>query len=342
MKIRSTDASLHELHSSHPIDPRWGEPKLFVDNVDIAGVVLYMCGFLVEDGFGRRATGSAAGLDGPPLARAYYELLERTSVLEAMDSNAHPYAVLDAVGRPLGTITCADLFPSTLNPGQLRYSCSNGVALAESWTTACSAAAHELIERDRILRSWYGEILPRRVEMQASATQRALRDLYDFEAYSFDPRSATETLVRGVFAFPKAPDAPLVYGFAAAGEPRRALESAVRECLQRLAFLWGESIPNRPPVFAPTAEYHQEVFLLPSMRRCVQAWLAGNHTDRRTLDQPPSPPRPARFANVTPARLTGLRIARALRTSELGLAFGRGHPQVNSHLPETLEVHPIA
>jgi hypothetical protein len=331
-----------ELRVRHRLDSRWDEPTVFSESVDIAGTRLHMYGFLTRDADGRRATGSAAALDAPPAARAYYELLERTSILEAVHWES--YRVFDSMGRPFGDVPREEVFPVDLQPTKLRYSYSNGVALRADWTAACRTAALELVERDRVLRSWYGEFPPRQVSLAPFDPPRVLSEIFVFEAHAFDPPSLREQrlFVRGMFAFPTVPEAPLVYGFAASDCPRLALAGAARECLQRLAFLWGESVPDSPPSFEPTAEYHQEVFLQPSMRERLRAWLAGEHIDGPLSDRPVSPPEPTRFADLTPPALAGsLSVARALPTLELGLAFGRGHPQLGD-MPAELEVHPIA
>jgi hypothetical protein len=278
------------------------------------------------------------------VARAYYELLERTSVLEALECGVDDYLVRDHEGRAVGKVGRNDVFPRSPEEATLVYSRSNGVAVASSWPAACRAAALELVERDRVLRSWYGALRPRAVPLGVWQPPTRLWDAYELEAHAFDGvDAACSVAVRGVFAFPRRPDAPLTYGFAAGATEQQALGAAMRECLQRLAFLWGEPLPAEPPAFAPTAEYHQEFFLQRSMHEHIRRWLAGRLVDRTPDLGRPAKAFPDRFVDLTPPALAGrTHVVRALPGDELPLVFGRGHPKVSGVLPAELAIHPIA
>lgn len=338
-------AALDELVETYPLESCWGAPRRYVETVEISGVRLGMCGLVVRDGQGRQATGSAAGLDAIPIARAYFELVERTSVLGAIERDLQDYPVIDRAGRQIGVIAKDRVFPRSDDEAEMRYARSNGVAAHVSWEQACCAAALELIERDRVLRSWYGLGVPRRITIDRHIVLERLAPEYSFEAYAFDG-AAANVAVYGVFAYPRSSDAPLTYGFAASESPSSALTSAVRECLQRLAFLWGESIPKQEPEFAPTPEYHQEFFLQPSMHERLRKWLAGEHARfqvsgfaQRALEVTRLSDR---FVDLTPNKVRArLRIVRALPESELPLVFGRGHPDLDA-IPAPLAVHPLA
>jgi hypothetical protein len=224
------------------------------------------------------------------------------------------------------------------------YSRSNGVAVGLDWGPACDAARRELIERDRVLRSWYGAAPPSRTEL-AAPILAGLEAHYELEAYRFaDGASAGEPSVMAVFAFPHRSTHPTVYGFGAHEDAALALDKAAGECLQRLGFLWGEALPSSEPAFVPSAEYHQEFFLQPHMQRRLRAWLAGEHVALRCgIRQHERVCRERAFVDLTPRRLAGkLCVVKALAVSEIELAFGRGHPEVDPELPEPLMVHPIA
>jgi hypothetical protein len=343
-QLSAVHPSLERLRRLHPLGPGWNEPQVFIESVDLAGARVHLCGLVTQDQHTRQATGSAGALDEVPISRAYYELIERTSVLEAMVSGTQEYAVVDIEGRAVATAHSERVFPTTPDTAACVYSRSNGVAAGTSWREACLSAALELVERDRVLRSWYGELRPRAVSLRASMPPGSLLSTHDFEGCAFDePEGSASAFVRGVFAFPRTATLPLSYGFAAAQSEPRALTGALRECLQRLAFLWGEPLPERPPAFARTAEYHQEVYLQPVMHDRIRAWLAGE-LPAATLEPCEAHCEfPNRFVDLTPATLAGrLWVIRALPGRELPLVFGRGHPRIRGVLPASLEIHPIA
>jgi hypothetical protein len=342
--MKPADELQHELKRltlELPLGTTWGEPILFADTAVIAGFSLNMCGLVARDGASNEVSGSAAEHTNVPLSRAYFELIERVSVIEAMSDSNHDFAVLDAEHRPLRSAERSTVFPKSADESERRYARSNGVAVARTWPAACKAAALELIERDRILRSWYGVSVPRPIAVENRGEN--FGKAYAVETYSFDdPVGVGDAIVCGVFAFPKNRTDPLAFGYGAACESAAAVGKARQECLQRLAFLWGESLPTQPPPFAPTALYHQEYFLQPAMTDTIRDWLRGAHLGS-VLTGGSRMEFPNAFVDLTPSRLAGaLFVARALPTSELDLVFGRGHPAIRGTLPTSLEVHPIA
>jgi hypothetical protein len=153
--------------------------------------------------------------------------------------------------------------------------------------------------------------------------------------------SARDCNVAGVLAFPRRSEWPFASGFSGGRTLEAALRGAERECLQTLAFLWGEAIPTAPPPVSADPSYHQEYYLYPGHHAALRAWLAGTHVERRcTLVAT----RGANgYVDLTPAHLRGrLRVAKALPHHELPLAFGFGHPSVVGSLAPELAVHPIA
>jgi ribosomal protein S12 methylthiotransferase accessory factor YcaO len=240
-----------------------------------------------------------------------------------------------------------DVFPRTTDEVRYRFARSNGVAAGQTWTAARDAARLELIERDRVLAAWYGELTPRRVAFEPAAIFAGIREHYELGAYAFDfdvdARAKTSPRVRGVFAFPRDPKNPLSYGFGAGLTATDALASAARECVQRLAFLWGEQITFEEPSFAPTPEFHQEFFLRPCMHSVLHAWLSGDHAREPVLLSRPPSQRGHRFVDLTPRELsTRVAVVRALPSSELPLVFGKGHPALAGEIVPRFAIHPIA
>jgi hypothetical protein len=322
---------LRELLGRYPLPTSWQKPELFAETATVAGVSIHAVGVCSEHTSGDCVTGSAASLAGPDTARAYFELLERTAVIEAIRAGAE-HAVCSRDGTRCGRITAAELFPQSPEPDVWRYARSNGVALGLHHAEAYARAEFELIERDRVLRSWRGETRPAMLPdpLVAAALPRALGEVYAFRACLFPALDADgradETAVAGVFGFPREIRAPLIFGFGARATLAEALGAAGRECVQRLAFLWGEEIPAVDPPFAPTAEFHQEYFLQPSRHEILQRWLSdGRIDDARGSPSAPVPTGSGRrFADLTPASLRRkIAIVKALPRTELPLCFGR-------------------
>jgi hypothetical protein len=333
---------LEELLDRYPIPGEWSRPLLFTETLSVGTLSLNLCGLSVE-GEEDVVTGSAADLSATPLSRAYFELIERAALVTANRDPNREFTLRDVCSRAIGIAQPCRVFPQSADPAQ-RFARSNGVAVGASWRSACRAARWELIERDRILRSWYGETRPRRLTLPAWSWLTAFEKDHDWRAYRFPECSGMgHGAVVGVFAFPRSSEHALCNGFAAAQSSARAIERAAAECLQHFGFLWGEALPTAEPPFAPTAEYHQEFYLQSCMHTRVRDWLAGDHAqtpcrinqraETRVVDE---------FADLTPDILRGkLFVAKALPGCELELVFGRGHPRVAEPLPGAFQVHPI-
>jgi hypothetical protein len=247
----------------------------FIERASVAGLNLHMVGLVAVTPGGREITGAAADAAGFPVDRALFELIERICVVSASTTD-EPLAVRDLSGEQQALRPASELFPRDTRPESLRASLSNGAALHDSWANACNAAAYELIERDRILRSFRGDFAPRRLPLTERSISRALQDHYDLEFYRLDPpEDPAQIAVAAVFLFPHSASAPLVYGFAANRHAPSAETLAMHEALQRLAFLWGEPNPTTPPTASPTPEYHQEFYLYPPNHALLRSWLKG-------------------------------------------------------------------
>src|SRR5690606_9587099 len=238
---RAEPPELKELARRHPLPGGFEPPECFVDRALLFGRTFHLVGFTSVSAAGETVTGSAADMGGAPIARAYFELLERACVLDAVERAASEYGLRDATGRALGTCPSDVVFPREPPGAGFRYSLSNGVAAGRTWTDASAAALAELVERDRVLRSWFGESRPEPVPLPPRSIFAELASAYELRAYRFpspgEDRSATTKALTavGVFGFPRSPNFPLVYGLAAANSPQQALFRAQRECLQRLA-----------------------------------------------------------------------------------------------------------
>lgn len=344
--MHSPNAKLQALLSDYPLSDRWGAPELFTETIHVAGADIQLVGLCVRDRDGREVTGSAAARTGVPLRRAYFELIERTSVVDAVDHPKPAYPLLDETRAEVGVCRYTDLFPTADPAARFRYSLSNGVAAELSFHAAARAAVAELVERDRVLRSWFGEIAPVPVPVPCMDAFSGLSALYRIEAFAIPDVHGSvppELEVAAVFGFPHDPTTPLLRGTGAGRTLAEALARAWQECVQSLGFLWGEPVPERPPDYTPCAEYHQEYFLYPGTHAKLREWLCGAATGRRSTAPRPRTLRARRFVDLTPEHLAGrCFVVKAMADSELPLVFGRKHPSLLGEPPPGREIHPLA
>jgi YcaO cyclodehydratase, ATP-ad Mg2+-binding len=323
--------------------------EVFLQEVRVGGLALRMAGLVAATPEGATLTGAAADEHGFPVDRAYFELLERLSIFVARESS-RPLRVRDRSARDKGGRKASEVFPADKQPDSVRTSLSNGVALHTSWPLACDAALNELIERDRVLRSFAGEYAPRALPDADAQLSSALEAIYDVQVYTFGPpRAKLSHVANGVFLFPRTDSAPLVYGFGAGTDVASAHASAKREALQRLAFLWGEDLPEAPPPAAPEPDYHQEYYLYPGHHAILRDWLSGKRARARSkatkarkltstniiLDSSEL----VRFIDLTPSVLRDLLyVAKAVSARAKPLRFGISRGRRRSQTPP----HPIA
>jgi hypothetical protein len=345
LALGSAQERLQALRSAYPLAEGWSEPELFVEEAVIEEMTIHLVGLFARNAAGREVTGSAASTDAAPVERAFFELVERASVVDAT-ARAGAFRVLDERGQVSEMREHAALFPVDVPGASFRYALSNGVAAGSSFEAAAHAAFGELVERDRILRSWYGGIRPIRVTEAPGGVLDRLSSVYRFETFAF-PGSSCRSAgleVVGIYGFPRRAGIPLIRGTGAGIDRHDALLRAIRECMQMLGFLWGESLPETEPDFSTTAEYHQDYYLWPESQPRLERWLRGEHA-RESLHLHPReiPHTGPKFADLTPPHLASrLYVLKALPETELPVVFGRGHPWVASSGFDDLGVHPVS
>ena len=329
--------------SSLQLPEGWSAPDVVEDIVVIAdGLEIRRSGIAARGPHGEEVTGSAADTQQAPALRSRYELLERIAIIEALHEERTHYDLRDDRGAVAGKIDRAAAFPESDEPARWRYARSNGVALHRDFESAATRAKQELVERDRILRSWLGEITPKRCPLDVDGTALAATRDYCWEAYSFPAGDADlddAASVVGVFGFPMSSDAPLAMGFAGRQTYAEACDSAMREALQQLAFLWGEPVPAETPQVGATAFHHLEHFQYHAHRGTLRAWLAGAH-EKLAKPKPSRQLTDVMFIDLTPAWMQGFRVIKATAAQAVPLTFGLS--PLTSHLPRELAVHPIA
>jgi ribosomal protein S12 methylthiotransferase accessory factor YcaO len=268
--------------------------------------------------------------------------------MSAVGSRDVTFDLRDRAGRFGGLAPRCAVFPESREPEKWRPSRSNGVALHTSWSGACARAAGELVERDRVLRSWYGDSAPARRVLPDALIPHGLRALAEWAAYELTaPARAVEQAwtVVVVVGVPLAETTPIAYGFAAKRDAPQAVEAAAAEAVQRFGFLYGEEIPARTPEPSPTPDFHQEFFLHPPAHTLLRAWLDGGPSGTPATGDPHSRPRTeggSWFADLTPLHLRGtLFVAKALCGHAEPLVFGEPAPH-RTDADSSRRVHPIA
>lgn len=322
----------------HRLPEGWSSPEVVEDELDVDGLVVRRAG--ISSCFGtEEACGSAAEIVSSPLARAEFELLERIAVAE--QRREARFELRDEADSVTGSALLADVFPVSADPDRWRYSSSSGIALHSSWRNACVRATWELIERDRVLRAWHGETVPRSLTFAEHPllTTRS----YDWRAVELvapqGDGAGKDVVVVGVFGLPKTDGAPFALGFGARPTERDALEAAAREALQFLAFMWGEAPLDANPNAEPTAMRHLDEFQVRGKHEVIRHWLEEGHAAYHR-DRPRRPLGTARFVDLTPSWMDGgLRVAKALCDGAEVLTFGESPS--SAHLPQNLRIHPI-
>jgi len=123
------EARLSELRQRFPLPAAWRVVDTLAELVCIAGLELSTLGFIASDG-ADSAFGSAGDFGAYPVDRAYFELFERISVLEAKRAR-RPLVVRDLAGAEIAVRASERVFPPDLEPSRLRLSLSNGSAAHE-------------------------------------------------------------------------------------------------------------------------------------------------------------------------------------------------------------------
>jgi len=323
-----------------PLPEGWSKPETFRDLVDVDGLALHRAAFASKGPHGSEATGAAAGLASSPIDRAWFELLERIAILDAVADPRAQFERRDPSGKVLGSVVGESLFPPSDGGAEWRHARSNGTALHVGWSAACRRAHAELVERHRVLRAWYGAILPRAVPAPEIATTS-----YEWVAREFADESegafAEGLRVVGVFGFPREERFPLAIGWGSRARLPDAIEAATAEALQCLAFLWGEPLPTAAPEPSPTPMFHLESNQVPARRVELRAWLDGAHAAFAGHALASVAVAHVQFVDLTPGWMApGLRVARATCASAEPLVFG--FAPAARHLPAHLRVHPIA
>lgn len=324
----------------------WQVNEPFQETADVGGLKIYLAGWHATHPQFGDVVGSAASVQESPLERAWYELLERITILRALSaaSDSIPMRGLQP-SQDVALTSVAQAFAAQQVEDQhadYRLSKSNGIAIFTDWQSACERAALELVERHLVLSSWLGFTPVKMMKHTPSASMKCLEPLYDVKPISFGMQQVdafkAPIHAAGVALMPKDLKHPLILAFGAEFDERQALAKAESECLQRLGFLWGESIPAQEPEFAPTTLYHQEYFLWPAKRRLIEQWVGNKFYAPSSTVKPLA----MTFADLSKYASHGLFVAKAIAPDAIPLVFGKWRGGAFMSIPQERMIHPIA
>lgn len=318
-----------------PILPqKWKIEEEVSDHLQFSDVSLFRCG-MTASGQGKMISASAAGLSQDMSnvhARCSYELMERISILQALANEEGFFSIYDLSASKIGELKTHDCFHQSPHPDLWQYAKSNGVAAGRSFQDSALRAAAELVERDRILRSWYSNSAPKNLSQSAPAELTFLSEHFDFRVVKFTDDFEFFQVV-AVFGFPRNGERPMIFGFGCSASLDAALSKASSEFLQRLCFLWEEVLPEITPDFSPSPHFHQEHYLYPLNQVEIKNWLNG---ESNIVPVPTIGLKDFHFVDLTPVDQRGkLCVLKAIHPRLIHLTFGRWNPVFEDALGTT-------
>lgn len=343
------NSRLNQLLKEYPFPQNWGKPEVFTENLPLGNLNLKMVGLSLDSKSEIQATGSAASPHSYPWDQAYFELLERAALLE-LDANVRIKSenyipIYNHKGTQISYAKINSVFGQNIEHENWRYSKSNGVAVHLSLNQAIDNAGWELLERDRVLRFWYSKRQPQLILNWQAKIPNEISEQYEINAYSFqEPNDTNDSIwVVGIFGFPKfISDAPLVMGFGASKSQDLALDKAIGETYQRLAFLWGEEKLTELPKAKACPGFHLDYYHSPSSWPYLKDWLNGC-LDSVKLDFSPATWNDLFFAHFTFLDQSAqVHLIKTISNSNIPLTFGNYNPKILFPLPGQSAIHPIA
>lgn len=340
---------------THALPDGWEIIDSLAEEARIEGVSIALAGYAATHSASQQvATGSAASCYQKPERIAYFELLERIAILEAIGQPAETsWNCLDlSTQKVVSKLTSAEIFPPMTVSDSYQISKSNGVAIGSSFEQAALHALSESVERHLVLLSWYGAVKPERVSFDWPEELHALSAHYRLEQYSLGSVNLFQAQRRFTATvcvlWPLEDRAtkngserrPVIHGFGAAASTAEACAKSFREAIQRLGFISGEDPVTDEPAFQARPDYHQDYFLHPERRPLLKSWLSGAFFRPHYQNRLP-PLGVCRLIDITPSSYRSLWVVKATVPGILPLVFGRYRHPLFPELPDERLIHPI-
>lgn len=325
----------------------WQLVDSLLETIDLKGCKIHSAGFAAQRLEDQQiVTGSSVSWNSHPQSIAFYELLERIAILNAMgrpDSEVWP--IIDGKNHEkCGVLKGVDLFPRSPEPDLWQYSRSNGVAMGPSLAEAFHSALCEAVERHLVLASWYGFGAPIPRKCLLPPQLLALANHYRTEQYSFGELAYFNMGISITAAmtvlWPHDTHLPAIYGFGAASSMEDAQLKSCKEAVQRLAFLY-DAEPTQELNFAPVAEFHQDFFLQQEQQPTLRQWLNGSFQREPLLSRQPHA-ESVSYVEIADYSDRACYLVKVLDPGLLPLCFGKHRPSCVQQLTTLRMIHPIA
>lgn len=324
-----------------PLSKNWATPEVFTEEFTLENFSTEVVGLASENDSGQSVVGSSMGSDGKVIDIAYYELIERISIMEVLNERPHKFNIVNSDLLQTAEYIDFDVAYPANEEIDYKFSLSNGTSFHTDKSLACENAKYELFERDLILRSWFGHYTPQEIVLADYNVVNPCPKSFEMKAYSIEYAEGPFEIYACFFCFyPQDNSRPIVYGSGASYNKLLALQKAQDEAFQRLPFLWDEEISQKSPAFSPTPDYHQEFYIRQSNKKLLASWLSGRHKGRSTLHHKVSPE--VYYIDITPSYLKDKAyVIKALSSHTLPLIFGKNYSHIIGKVPRELEIHPV-
>ena len=238
--MNSLNSEPKQTHSTLLLPENWEITEVFEDRLRLLDHPISIFGFAAKNSRTNKSIhGSAADYSKEKASlRAYYELIERISILELHSAHQEPIK------------------------GLIRPSLSNGVAIHTNLTTARLNAALELLERDAVLDHWYQAQSPIEYLDQE-------HKLYEFQT-AVPGISTWMTLLEKKDAAPGFPTQWIGYGTCM--DSQGGIQKSKLEALQSACFTHDIELATDLPALA-SPELHLDFILSPIGNRTLNRWL---------------------------------------------------------------------
>ncbi len=325
--------------------PGWSVGEPFNATTKVSGQTIYVTGIEATHPVLGPVVGSAGSVATYPFAQAWFELIERTAILENLHRSE--FDCLDAAkGRFVKKMPGIEVFPQAVTTGSAltyQFAKSNGVALHDSWREACKRACFELIERHLVLKSWIGESTPKVLAQDVLGLSfQKIQSLYSVIPLDFGGQAVTcfRNLIQvaGVTLVPKDTAHPLILSYGAGFSKKDALQKAKSESWQRLGFLFGEEIPSEEPAFLASPLYHQDYYLYPAHHQILHRWFKGEFA---TPNPKSSTIMRVDFAAMSSPSRPEYFVSKAIAQESIPLVFGNWDQGPFAKIPDERKIHPI-
>lgn len=307
----------------------------FYEETSIVGnIQIYATGIRSSLSSGTEVFGSASGRlekKNQIKERSQFELLERFTLLSAMEAGTRSFNVRNLQGEVVGKLPYSVAWPKSKTKDAV-LALSNGVSLGLDWKSAARGARAELLERDGMQRAWF---FGRKPEEISDTT-----DLYPgFVFYLLDGVT--------VMATHRASQGHYDLGFSCLdGIPLAvALEKAFQELLQRKSFCPDlSSFEEAPSV--PGADLHLWTSMQPGWVELFERWIfgeLGNDFELKSKVMDDREGAPIEYIDLSEfSPLPSTFVVKAISSSYLPLVFGSNHPNLSARSTVSFDrrIHP--